>query len=572
MKIVLSVLLFCCAFVLAHAQTTVASVNNRIMVDGNKYALNAAGIQNAVNDAQSNGSREVWLPCGTININATINITHGGFRLIGCGSGFTDTGSTPTTMLQWTGSAGSDMISILGTASNRLDAVSFEHMILDGGNSARYTLRSEKIDNAELYQVRLRNGATASFYAVDATGWKWRSTQLSQCPSYCAVFDWATGGFSWVGGNMDILLANSNPGIFFQGASNGLSIKDVEFDASGPGAFAGYIQINGFDTNSAFASAPTGGAGAPISFICDSCKFYMHSSSNAPSQGADVLVTGTAAHPSQNVSITNSYFDGLSVSAASVKVDRGNNVVVDKTFSKGHTTSSLVLTANIFSVSMEHIPANNADGPDCTGTGCGAQVETKINTNGRIASLGGYECFGAAGCQLGNPSVPFADGFFGNAANQAFHWTVSGLTAVRALTVQDASGTVGLTSGTQRFVAGCNGTATNGASTDVLAWPGGATTACTNTNSNLRVTMATGGTARNLAARCNTAGLNGSSGAMTLVKNGSATSLTCTIGTGTNCTDTTHTVSFSANDSMFLQFVSQASETLADCTASFEVQ
>jgi hypothetical protein len=63
------------------------------------------------------------------------------------------------------------------------------------------------------------------------------------------------------------------------------------------------------------------------------------------------------------------------------------------------------------------------------------------------------------------------------------------------------------------------------------------------------------------------AGVNVSSGVVTVLKNGSTTTITCTIGTGTSCNDFTHTVSFSAGDLLSIQFTTQAYEVLAGVQA-----
>lgn len=435
--------------------STIPNINGRILVDGVKYAASASGINQAITDAQANGSREIWLPCGTASISSTINITHGGFRFIGCGGGLTDAGSTPATMLQWTGAAGADMISILGAAApNRIDAVAFENMILDGNGTARYVMRSEKVDDAILNNVRIRNGATAGFYAVDATGWKFRGAQFSQCSSYCAVFDWGTGGFSWNGGNVDILNVNTNPAILIQGAVNSWHANGVEFDASQTGAFVGYVQATAFDSNSSQPSAPTGGAGAPVQVSIDNSSFFQHASANAPSQGADILVSGTATNPVQDFSCNNCYFNGLSISPAAIKVDRGNGALLNHVTSKAHTTSTLITTANTVTAALWMVPTNNTDAANCTGAACGTTALLQVDSaNGRLASIGGYDCTSAAGCQLGSAAIPFSDGFFGNAANQAVHFDVSAITAVRQPKFPDNTGQIAELNFAQTFSA-----------------------------------------------------------------------------------------------------------------------
>src|SRR5205823_6358256 len=271
-------------------------------------------------------------------------IVHGGISIIG--HGMNDSITNPGTQLEWHGPAGQDMVAILGAANARLDRVVFQDLILDGLNVARYTMRAEKIDVAELHRVRLRNGAIASFYAADSTGWKWYDVQLTQCPSYCAVLDWGTGGFYWVGGTIDILKPNTAPGVLIQGAANAVHIQGLEADASTPGPFSGFIQINGYDVNSSFPGASPGGAGAPSLVTITDSSFFQYSTAPPPSQGAEILVTGTAANPSMKVVLARDYFYGANVSPAAVKVDYTSNVRLIDLYSLGHTASTLVATGN----------------------------------------------------------------------------------------------------------------------------------------------------------------------------------------------------------------------------------
>ncbi len=134
-----------------------------------------------------------------------------------------------------------------------------------------------------------------------------------------------------------------------------------------------------------------------------------------------------------------------------------------------------------------------------------------------------------------------------------------------------ATGTLAETSGTQRFFAGCNGTASPSA-TITIPWPGTAATACTNTISTIQVPITSAGTAKNLRVRCATGGVNASSGNFDLLDAGGDTGIKCTVGTGTTCSDTSHTFAVAAGDPLLVQFTTQAAETLANCAVSFEIQ
>jgi hypothetical protein len=57
-----------------------------------------------------------------------------------------------------------------------------------------------------------------------------------------------------------------------------------------------------------------------------------------------------------------------------------------------------------------------------------------------------------------------------------------------------------------------------------------------------------------------------------VLKNGGATTMTCTLGTGTSCTDVTHTQAYAIGDLISIQFTTQAAETLANVRASVVAQ
>jgi hypothetical protein len=74
-------------------------------------------------------------------------------------------------------------------------------------------------------------------------------------------------------------------------------------------------------------------------------------------------------------------------------------------------------------------------------------------------------------------------------------------------------------------------------------------------------------TLNNLVVTVGTGGTNASSGVVTVLKNGGATTITCTLGTGTFCQDGLHSVSVVAGDLISIQFTTQAADTLANVKA-----
>jgi hypothetical protein len=132
-----------------------------------------------------------------------------------------------------------------------------------------------------------------------------------------------------------------------------------------------------------------------------------------------------------------------------------------------------------------------------------------------------------------------------------------------------ASGNSCSISGLQILSAGCQGTATS--STTLGLYPYGelSTPNCTGTATTLGKVMTRTGTAQGLNVFNTHAGVSASSGVVTVLKNGSATTVTCTIGTSTSgCRDYTHTFSYAVGDVISFQFTTQGSEVLAGVSAT----
>jgi len=120
------------------------------------------------------------------------------------------------------------------------------------------------------------------------------------------------------------------------------------------------------------------------------------------------------------------------------------------------------------------------------------------------------------------------------------------------------------------YHASCTGTFT--ASTTVyMPGFGGSATTCTTTTAAGGMPAVNAGTIRNLQAKASAAAKNGSDGVITILKNGSSTGITCTIGTGTTCSDTTHSASVAAGDVLTITVTTAASEPLANLNIAFEL-
>jgi methionine aminopeptidase len=80
-------------------------------------------------------------------------------------------------------------------------------------------------------------------------------------------------------------------------------------------------------------------------------------------------------------------------------------------------------------------------------------------------------------------------------------------------------------------------------------------------------TLTQPGTIRFLGVAVSVAGTTANSGVFTVLKNGSTTTITCTVGTNTSCSDSSHFITVSDGDIISVQFTTQAAETLAGAKA-----
>ena len=131
----------------------------------------------------------------------------------------------------------------------------------------------------------------------------------------------------------------------------------------------------------------------------------------------------------------------------------------------------------------------------------------------------------------------------------------------------------GITGGAGTLAGTCTGTSTASQTLGLYGAGQFAATTCTSTVVNLGQVQGRAGQAKNLSCTASAGGVSSSSGVVTMdivhQTTNATTALTCTFGTGTSCSDTTHVVSFAAGDALGFQFTTQGSETLANvqCTA-----
>ena len=113
----------------------------------------------------------------------------------------------------------------------------------------------------------------------------------------------------------------------------------------------------------------------------------------------------------------------------------------------------------------------------------------------------------------------------------------------------------------------CTGAATASQTLGLYGLGQWAAQACTQTAVDLGRVLTQDGTIRYLGVSVSVAGTNASSGVFTVRKNGSDTTVTCTVGTGTTCSDSAHFITVSAGDIISVKFTTQSGDVLAGAKA-----
>lgn len=194
-------------------------------------------------------------------------------------------------------------------------------------------------------------------------------------------------------------------------------------------------------------------------------------------------------------------------------------------------------------------PGTNGIGFQFNSTGSGAQCSLySFMSNFNGGASGSSLKSQAAG--IGNWVDFGGNGFAGPVNFQGTYSNMTALNVFGACTgVVTASSTLGL------YGTGPNVTATT----------------CTSTTVGTGILMNKNATVYELLATSTVAGVNASSGAVTVLKNGAAQTMTCTMGTGTACQDGTHTFTVVPGDLVSIRFTSQAADTLAGVKATLVI-
>lgn len=397
--------------VLGQSQSLLAySLNGSIFVDNSHYPNSAAGLQQAITDAISKGIYEVHLPCADVPINATVNIMQGPLALIGCSGGdFNNRYTAAITRLKYTGAAGRDLLNI-DCAPDRCAGIRLSNLMLDGNGTARYSLRQNSQDTTSFLNMKVSGGTVANWYHVNSTGTTVLNSQVTclQIGGAGLVIDWGSSIFNSYGLAFDTGACEPSTGVllWIGGGSN----RNIKFDGSqlniNTGNPAGFIRIAGYDGSSPWPGAGSSMAGAPTDVHFAGTDLLYGSGSPAPaSQGADVLISGTAANPPSNIIFDKFKFDARASSGPgqiAVKSDFASNVLLLNGISQGHTAGAgctLSVTSNTSSpgAGMFNVNSSNVSGTDTNRT-CGA-VTSITDLTGVLGSL---QLSGVTRFQLGS--------------------------------------------------------------------------------------------------------------------------------------------------------------------------
>jgi hypothetical protein len=292
--------------------------------------------------------------------------------------------------------------------------------------------------------------------------------------------------------------------------------------------------------------------GARTALQVDSCRHCYFLNSTAAG-GNHAIATGAGVNDFAfaNGLIYNSNQECVTIATGGVGIDISHNRIADCSLEANNNFSSVSAAANVTDFRIQdntflHIV------PDST-------PANMPKSNVEIAAGSGTRIF-VTGNDFGNFAGP--DPLVNGATGKDIFFSANSRSDANTREVSARGSS---------FQAGCNGVATSSA-TLFLDGPGGATPTCTDTAAFSVFIMTSPGTITRLAAHCFTGGRKANSGIFSVRKNGVPQALTCTMGTGTACTDgdQKHNVTVKAGDQISIQFTTQAEETLANCNGGVE--
>lgn len=365
-------------------------------------------------------------------------------------------------------------------------------------------------------------------------------------------------------------------GCFMQGGSNGTEYKGFTFDGMNAGLSgttitftpwmtvtnAGGLQDVGFvrwaqSATSTFTVLDCAAQGG----YCDNYQIDFFGNSSVRNTGSGSFTRTSFNDGKYDCGASSACYDtGTFVGAGVAAIPTNNNSIMITLSTSG---------VNYFTdTTLQGIGSNSA--AVICGTGCTGYLTNFLGNPGSIGGTNiGLDITGTGIIYLKNSLIAGGSGGavagtgtlvnLGGNNSTAGPWTFTG-------TYTDQTGTF---SG-----AKCTGVATAASTLGLYGTgPNETATTCTSTTIGSGIIMSKAGKIFELLAKATAGGVNASSGAVTVLKNGVAQSMTCTIGTGTSCIDgaTAHVVTVAKGDLISIQFTTQTAETLAGVSADLVI-
>lgn len=356
---------------------------------------------------------------------------------------------------------------------------------------------------------------------------------------------WTTGSNILFGGNGSMF---QNINLINWGGPGGVTVTGISWPSLGAGIMQN-VQSFGFGVNGlTMSSAGCGAAEAPLMAtqidpaltavnITSSGCFNIRDSLFGASQSWQGL-TFTSTGATVNSNGNNWYTNGAST-LIPMNVVANNTFISKRDQMVGGTATKTTIQA-AGTVSLEDDVVTNASGVAITvpsggilylrgnntisGSGAGGCIT--VASGGTVYALGQFKCSSGTISNSGTWSGPFA--LQGSCSGTVTATSTLGLFGLGELTGQ----------------------------------------ACTSTTIDVGQVMTLAGTLAGISVTAGTGGVNASSGVFTVRKNGATTTITCTVGTGTTCSDFAHATAFAQGDIISVQFTTQAADTLANLKAT----
>jgi hypothetical protein len=306
----------------------------------------------------------------------------------------------------------------------------------------------------------------------------------------------------------------------------------VGFTGTGSTSFAGPISAS--STFSLSENGACSGATAGIDVLC----------ADPTSHAIKIALNGGSFL--QNV------LDGAAVTLNTVPKFDANGNIVNSSLSDNGTTVSTVEALSTSSTSKASAFIDQSANPAASG------VERTGNNVCAVASRNAANSGDVCATQVNASNVTVVGGSAGAVLGAGGN-TLTGTTGTGNSVEVSSGGT------TSQLTYWCNGVA-SASSTLFLAHD-----ACTSGNG-VAFPVASSGTIKNLFCHATAAGVNASSGLVTVRKNAVNQALTCTFGTTANCSDVAHSFSVVNADVIDIIFTTQTAETLSTVACAIEKQ